>query len=241
VTDASAPLAGTIVERRFTGERAYFEVEGADGLTFEVLAPATRGAGGGCGEGVLAECSTGGARAQGHRGTGHRAQGTEAEAPMGTGCGVRLGGAFASAAVLAGCCRAAGSGWSSIRCSWWRPRRSGRTSVAVLRSPRNGRRCGGASGISVASVALGRRHRVPLAVLFGRYDFPGRRVLGALMALPAVLPPLVWRHRLPLPLRRERIRGAGGAGVFGLRDARGGLQGPGAILLVHAYSMYVYF
>ena len=32
---------------------------------------------------------------------------------------------------------------------------------------------------------------VPLAFLFARYDFPGRRLLGGLVALPAVLPPLV--------------------------------------------------
>jgi len=39
VADEGAALVGTVVERRFTGERAYFAVEGADGLTFEVLAP----------------------------------------------------------------------------------------------------------------------------------------------------------------------------------------------------------
>jgi ABC-type Fe3+/spermidine/putrescine transport system ATPase subunit len=38
VADEGAPLAGTVVERRFTGERAFFAVEGADGLAFEVLA-----------------------------------------------------------------------------------------------------------------------------------------------------------------------------------------------------------
>ena len=38
VADAGAPLVGTVVERRFTGERASFVVEAADGLTFEVLA-----------------------------------------------------------------------------------------------------------------------------------------------------------------------------------------------------------
>jgi ABC-type Fe3+/spermidine/putrescine transport system ATPase subunit len=37
--DASAPLAGTVTERRFVGDRAYFVVEAADGTSFEVLAP----------------------------------------------------------------------------------------------------------------------------------------------------------------------------------------------------------
>lgn len=35
----SAPLAGTVTERRFVGDRAYFVVEAADGTSFEVLAP----------------------------------------------------------------------------------------------------------------------------------------------------------------------------------------------------------
>ena len=39
VADAGAALQGTVVERRFTGERAHFLVEAADGLAFEVLAP----------------------------------------------------------------------------------------------------------------------------------------------------------------------------------------------------------
>ena len=45
--------------------------------------------------------------------------------------------------------------------------------------------------ISVASVVLSALIGVPLAFLFARYEFPGRRLLGAVVALPAVLPPLV--------------------------------------------------
>ena len=44
---------------------------------------------------------------------------------------------------------------------------------------------------SAASVALAALLGVPLAFVFERYDFPGRKVLGALVALPAVMPPLV--------------------------------------------------
>src|SRR4051812_42939787 len=43
----------------------------------------------------------------------------------------------------------------------------------------------------LASVALSALIAIPLAVLFARSVFPGRRVLGAVVALPAVLPPLV--------------------------------------------------
>ncbi|HZN96385.1 MAG TPA: hypothetical protein VFB61_01480, partial [Gemmatimonadales bacterium] len=49
----------------------------------------------------------------------------------------------------------------------------------------------GSLWISLATVALAGAIGIPLAYLFWRYDFPGRSVLGALVALPAVLPPLV--------------------------------------------------
>ena len=44
---------------------------------------------------------------------------------------------------------------------------------------------------SLASVVLAAAIGVPLAFLFSRYDLPGRRILGGLIALPAVLPPRV--------------------------------------------------
>src|SRR5262249_32698128 len=44
---------------------------------------------------------------------------------------------------------------------------------------------------SVASVILAGALGIPLAFLFERCEFPGRRLLGALVALPVVLPPLV--------------------------------------------------
>src|SRR6201999_1639886 len=45
--------------------------------------------------------------------------------------------------------------------------------------------------ISAASVVLAAIVGIPLAFLFERTDFPGRRVLGAIVALPVALPPLV--------------------------------------------------
>jgi iron(III) transport system permease protein len=95
--------------------------------------------------------------------------------------------------------------------------------------------------ISLASVALAALIGIPLALLLGRYDLPGGRLLGGLVALPAVLPPLVGvvaflflygeTGFIPLLLMW----------LFGLEEPPWRLQGPGAILLVHAYSMYVYF
>ncbi len=46
-------------------------------------------------------------------------------------------------------------------------------------------------GLSVFTVLLCAIVGVPLAFLFERFDFPGRRVFAALAALPLVLPPLV--------------------------------------------------
>ena len=112
---------------------------------------------------------------------------------------------------------------------------------AVLRSRTEWAALWGSVWISVASVGLAAVIGVPLAVLFGRYDFPGRRVLGALMALPAVLPPLVGVIAFLFLYGESGFVARAVQALFGLRDAPWRLQGAGAILLVHAYSMYVYF
>jgi iron(III) transport system permease protein len=95
--------------------------------------------------------------------------------------------------------------------------------------------------ISVASVALSALIGVPLAFIFERYDFPGRRVLGALVALPAVMPPLVGVIAFLFLYGESGFVARALMAVTGSREAPWRLQGPGAILLVHAYSMYVYF
>jgi iron(III) transport system permease protein len=95
--------------------------------------------------------------------------------------------------------------------------------------------------ISLASVALAAAIGVPLAFVFERYDFPGRRALGALIALPAVLPPLVGVIAFLFLYGESGFVARGVQALLGLDRAPWRLQGPAAILLVHAYSMYVYF
>ncbi len=95
--------------------------------------------------------------------------------------------------------------------------------------------------ISAASVALAAGVGVPLAFLFERTEFPGRRTLGALVVLPVALPPLVGVIAF-LFLYGEsgfvsRLVQAG----LALERPPWRLNGPGAILLVHAYSMFVFF
>ena len=64
----------------------------------------------------------------------------------------------------------------------------------LLAVPSAGRRVARALGsiwISIATVILSAAVGIPLAFLFERTEFPGRRTIGALIALPVVLPPLV--------------------------------------------------
>jgi iron(III) transport system permease protein len=99
----------------------------------------------------------------------------------------------------------------------------------------------GSLWISVATVVLAAAIGIPLAFLFWRYDFPGRRVLGGLVALPAVLPPLVGVIAFLFLYGESGFASLLIQRVLRLEEAPWRLQGAGAILLVHAYSMYVYF
>ena len=95
--------------------------------------------------------------------------------------------------------------------------------------------------ISAASVALSAMVGVPLAFMFERTQFPGRRILGALVALPVALPPLVGVIAFLFLYGESGFMTRGIQAVLGLESSPWKLSGPFAILLVHAYSMYVYF
>ena len=95
--------------------------------------------------------------------------------------------------------------------------------------------------IAVASVVLAALIGIPLAFFFERYDFPGRRWLGAMVALPAVLPPLVGVVSFIFLFGESGFVAHLVRRIFSLDEAPWRLEGAGAILLVHAYSMYVYF
>ncbi|HEY2825310.1 MAG TPA: iron ABC transporter permease [Gemmatimonadales bacterium] len=95
--------------------------------------------------------------------------------------------------------------------------------------------------ISVASVILSALIGVPLAFIFERLEFPGRRLLGGLVALPVVLPSLVGVIAFLFLYGESGFAGRIVAGLLGRSEAPWRLTGAPAILLVHAYSMYVYF
>jgi iron(III) transport system permease protein len=95
--------------------------------------------------------------------------------------------------------------------------------------------------ISLASVGLAALVGVPLAFLFEWLEFPGRKLLGALIALPAVLPPFVGVIAFYFLYGETGFVARFLQHLFGFQSAPWHLQGAGAILLVHTYSMYVYF
>jgi iron(III) transport system permease protein len=99
----------------------------------------------------------------------------------------------------------------------------------------------GSVWISLGSVILSAFIGVPLAFLFTRFDFPGRTVFGALAALPVLLPPLVGVIAFLFLYGESGILTRSVQALFGLERPPWRLTGGWAILLVHAYSMYVYF
>jgi iron(III) transport system permease protein len=82
---------------------------------------------------------------------------------------------------------------------------------------------------------------VPLAFLFERYSFPGRRVFATLAALPLVLPPLVGTVAFIFLCGESGILERVVQHVFHLSTAPWTLRGWGALLLFHTYTMYPFF
>jgi iron(III) transport system permease protein len=94
--------------------------------------------------------------------------------------------------------------------------------------------------ISVASVFASLAIGVPLAFLLGRFEFPGRRLLRAVATLPAALPPLVGVIAFLFLYGESGLVTRVVQRAFGMAEAPWRLKGIGAIVFVHAYTMYVY-
>lgn len=93
-----------------------------------------------------------------------------------------------------------------------------------------------AVGSVIAAVAVG----LPLAFLLTRFEFRGRRVLSAVATLPAALPPLVGVVAFLFLYGESGVVTRGVQSLFHLDRAPWTLNGAGAIIFVHAYTMYVY-
>jgi iron(III) transport system permease protein len=91
-------------------------------------------------------------------------------------------------------------------------------------------------GSVVACLAIG----IPLAFLLSRFEFRGRRVLGAVATLPAALPPLVGVIAFLFLYGESGVVTRAVQHLLGLESPPWRLTGLWAIVFVHAYTMYVY-
>lgn len=96
-------------------------------------------------------------------------------------------------------------------------------------------------GLSIGTVLFCALVGVPLAFLFERFTFPGRRLFAALAALPLVLPPLVGTVAFIFLCGESGILAHGIQNLFGLQNPPWRLRGWPAILLFHTYTMYPFF
>ena len=94
--------------------------------------------------------------------------------------------------------------------------------------------------ISAASVIAATLIGVPLAFLLTRFEFPGRRLLGAAATLPAALPPLVGVVAFLFLYGESGVVTRVVQRTLGMDHPPWGFTGIWPIILVHAYTMYVY-
>ncbi|MGI8496335.1 MAG: ABC transporter permease [Gemmatimonadaceae bacterium] len=94
--------------------------------------------------------------------------------------------------------------------------------------------------IALGSVISATLIGVPLAFLLTRFEFRGRRVLGAIATLPAALPPLVGVVAFLFLYGESGLVTRGVQAALRLPKAPWTLTGVWAIIFVHAYTMYVY-
>lgn len=94
--------------------------------------------------------------------------------------------------------------------------------------------------IALGSVAAALVIGLPLAFLLTRYEFPGRRILRVVAILPAALPPLVGVIAFLFLYGESGVVTRAVQRVLALREPPWRLTGLGAIVFVHAYTMYVF-
>ena len=95
-------------------------------------------------------------------------------------------------------------------------------------------------GLSIGTVLFCALVGVPLAFLFERFDFPGRRLFAALAALPLVLPPLVGTVAFIFLCGETGILAHGIQNLFGLAEPPWRLRGwPALAPLSHLHDVPV--
>ena len=96
-------------------------------------------------------------------------------------------------------------------------------------------------GLAVATVFFCAIVGVPLAFLFERFTFPGRRLFAALAALPLVLPPLVGTVAFIFLAGETGILAHAIQNLLVLQNPPWRLRGWPALILFHTYTMYPFF
>jgi iron(III) transport system permease protein len=95
--------------------------------------------------------------------------------------------------------------------------------------------------ISFLSVLVSALIGIPLAFIFNRYDFPGRSFFSSAAILPIVLPSLVGVMAFMFLYGESGLVPNAIKDLFGLDKVPFKIGGVPGILIVHAYTMYVYF
>ncbi|PRS32194.1 iron ABC transporter permease [Bacillus sp. RJGP41] len=95
--------------------------------------------------------------------------------------------------------------------------------------------------ISFLSVLVSALIGIPLAFIFNRYDFPGRSFFSSAAILPIVLPSLVGVMAFMFLYGESGLIPNAIKDLFGLDKVPFKIGGVSGILIVHAYTMYVYF
>ncbi|MDN4071673.1 ABC transporter permease [Fictibacillus terranigra] len=95
--------------------------------------------------------------------------------------------------------------------------------------------------ISLLSVLFSALIGVPLAFIFNKYEFPGRSFFSSAAILPIVLPSLVGVMAFMFLYGESGLVPNAIKDLLGLKHVPFKIGGVSGILIVHAYTMYVYF
>jgi iron(III) transport system permease protein len=120
----------------------------------------------------------------------------------------------------------------------------GAWSLAAVRAfaaePNEWRAALNSAGLALPSVVLAGALGVALGLLTGLADFPGRRIVSALLALPAVLPPLVGVVAFLFLYGESGVIARAVMLLTGADTPPWRFEGAGAVILIHVTTMYVY-
>lgn len=108
-------------------------------------------------------------------------------------------------------------------------------------NPANLRALAGSVNISLLSVLLAALIGIPLAIFFARFDFPARKLFGALATMPLLLPPLVGTLAFYFLMGESGILPRLLQAILRLERPVLIMRGVPAILMVHSYTLYPFF